>query len=160
MPQSDEYKYGYKYPFVACEILCSENTHLIETLFEEKTSEEIQSKKQSVDMTPLEHEKNNTAIETEQKQGESNVNGEIKEGAEEKNEKKPEETNLTPQDSLTENKELEKPYYEIAQNFDPKSAYHFDEDEENFSNNKKENVTVAKSPRKIYKYERKTGARK
>lgn len=90
MPQSDELNIGHKYPFNACEILCSENSFIIDKLIENTrlqdededsddsnifkkkrrgyySDDEEESEEESDDENILEKNQENKEVDTEKK---------------------------------------------------------------------------------------------
>ena len=152
MPENEEYKEGYKYPYNSCEILCSENGFNINKLLNihnESTSSiesdniNINNDEKEISKNIIEKEENNNTqneqdVKMEDENMDNNVNNENINKDEEKNENSEKEENLKENDKKEENFDDKKDNNEKKEALEESDKKEENNDDKNGNNEEKE----------------------
>ena len=154
MPENEEYKEGYKYPYNSCEILCSENGLNINKLLNmhnESTSSiesdniNINNDEKEISKNIIEKEENNNIqndhdVKMEDENMDNNVNNENINKDKEKNENSEKEDNLNENDKKEENIDDKKDNNEKKEALEESDKKEKNNDDKNENNEEKETL--------------------
>ena len=152
MPENEEYKEGYKYPYNSCEILCSENGLNINKLLNihnESTSSiesdniNINNDEKEISKNIIEKEENNNIqneqdVKMEDENMDNNADNENINKDEEKNENSEKEDNLKENDKKEENNDDKKDNNEKKETLEKNDKKDENNEDKNQNNEEKE----------------------